>query len=94
LDDTRESAARQDGGVSFCHEVGTMPDVGKYETEDDWMGACVPKMVDEGKSQDQAVAACLNQWRNKEEAKESLWQKAKELLEHLMPQSKEDRRKK
>jgi hypothetical protein len=67
-----------------------MPDVGKYETEDDWMEACVPKMVDEGKSQDQAVAACLNQWRNKEEAKESLWQKAKELLEHLMPQSKEE----
>lgn len=30
------------------------------------MSACVPRMVDEGKKQEQAVAACLNMWRNKE----------------------------
>jgi len=43
-----------------------MPDPKNYESEDDWMGACVPRMIDEGKKQDQAVAACMNMWRNKE----------------------------
>lgn len=43
-----------------------MPDPKKYDSEDSWMGACVPRMVDEGKPQKQAVAACLNMWRNKE----------------------------
>ena len=43
-----------------------MPDPTKYDSEDKWMGACVPTKVDEGKKQEQAVAACLNIWRNKE----------------------------
>lgn len=43
-----------------------MPDVSDYDSEDKWMSACVPKMIDEGKEQEQAVAACLGMWRNKE----------------------------
>jgi len=42
-----------------------MPDPNAYDNEDDWMAACVPKHMDEGQAQDQAVAACLSQWREK-----------------------------
>ena len=39
------------------------------------MAACVPKRVEEGNDQEQAVAACLNMWRHKEaeSTKERLW---------------------
>ena len=52
-----------------------MPDPKKYDSEDDWMAACVPKRVEEGNDQEQAVAACLNMWRHKEaeSTKERLW---------------------
>lgn len=43
-----------------------MPNVGDFDNEQDWMGACVPAMMDEGKPQDQAVAACMNIWRNRD----------------------------
>lgn len=42
-----------------------MPDPSKYDNEDDWMAACVPSVRDEGKPQDQAVAQCLNMWRDR-----------------------------
>jgi HK97 family phage major capsid protein len=42
-----------------------MPDVNEYETEKDWMSACVPAMIEEGKEQDQAVAACMSMWARK-----------------------------
>src|SRR5688572_5209983 len=42
-----------------------MPDPSNYSSEDEWMEACVPTMVDEGRDQDQAVAACLNMWRER-----------------------------
>src|SRR5688572_936963 len=42
-----------------------MPDPSSYDNEDEWMEACVPTMVDEGRDQDQAVAACLNMWRER-----------------------------
>ncbi len=42
-----------------------MPDIANYEEEDEWMGACVPAMIDEGREQDQAVAACMSMWREK-----------------------------
>ncbi len=45
-----------------------MPDPNEYNTESDWMTACVPKMVSEGKPQDQAVAACTNIWQMKGDA--------------------------
>jgi hypothetical protein len=43
-----------------------MPNPKDYDSEDKWMSACVPRMVDEGKKQEQAVAACLSMWKNKE----------------------------
>jgi len=42
-----------------------MPDVEKYEDEQEWMGVCVPAKVGEGMEQDQAVAVCMSQWREK-----------------------------
>lgn len=42
-----------------------MPNVDEYENHDTWMGACVPMMVEEGKDQEQAVAACSAMWERK-----------------------------
>ena len=42
-----------------------MPNPSDYDSESDWMADCVPTMIDEGSSQDQAVAACLNMWRER-----------------------------
>jgi len=57
-----------------------MPDPKKYDSQDDWMAACVPVRIDEGDKQDRAVAACLNIWRNRnkeiemeEEVKDKIW---------------------
>src|SRR5512139_317908 len=43
-----------------------MPNVSNYDNEQDWMAACVPAMLDEGKPQEQAVAACLTMWRERD----------------------------
>jgi hypothetical protein len=43
-----------------------MPDVAGFDNEDDWMAACVPERIDEGEEQEQAVAVCLNIWRERE----------------------------
>ena len=37
-----------------------MPKPRAEESKDDFMGRCVPMMMDEGKDKDQAVAACMN----------------------------------
>lgn len=42
-----------------------MPDPMEFDDKDKWMGACVPKMMDEGKDNDQAVAACNSMWENR-----------------------------
>lgn len=42
-----------------------MPKPAEYETEKDWMAACVPMRVEEGDKQDQAVAVCMSMWREK-----------------------------
>jgi hypothetical protein len=42
-----------------------MPDVSDYDDQTSWMRDCVSEMMDEGREQDQAVAACLNMWRNR-----------------------------
>jgi hypothetical protein len=42
-----------------------MPDVADYETQSEWMEACVPARVEEGNEQEQAVAACLSIWRER-----------------------------
>lgn len=49
-----------------------MPEVANYETEKEWMAACVPARIGEGNEQDQAAAACLNIWRNKDKAANAL----------------------
>ena len=45
-----------------------MPDPASYADEDEFMAACVPQLMDEGREQDQAVAACLNMWRERSAA--------------------------
>ena len=42
-----------------------MPDPNEYSSEKEFMAACVPRMMDEGKEQDQAVAACISMWERK-----------------------------
>ena len=49
-----------------------MPNMSDYETQDDWMGACVPKMMDEGKDNDQAVAVCMGMWKKRGEKANTL----------------------
>jgi HK97 family phage major capsid protein/HK97 family phage prohead protease len=40
---------------------------GKDETQSEWMSRCVPEMMGDGKRpQEQAVAACLQMWRDKD----------------------------
>lgn len=43
-----------------------MPDPSAYENEKEWMAACVPKRIEEGDEQDQAVAVCMGMWRDKD----------------------------
>ena len=47
-----------------------MPEPNSYENEEEFMGVCVPKMIKEGKAQDQAVAACMSMWKNKGKEKD------------------------
>ena len=37
----------------------------KGEKEDDFIGRCIPLMVDEGMEQDQAIAVCYDAWRDR-----------------------------
>lgn len=46
-----------------------MPNPSEYDNENEWMSACVPTRIDEGDEQDQAVAACLGMWRDKDKAR-------------------------
>lgn len=41
------------------------------ENENDFMGRCVPAMMDEGKEQDQAVAMCMSMFNKNKEQKEA-----------------------
>jgi hypothetical protein len=45
-----------------------MPDINEYQNEAEWMKVCVPKMMDEGKDNEQAVGACTGMWANKMDA--------------------------
>lgn len=51
-----------DGGGIGLKEL---PNPSDYDNESDFMGACVPVEIDSGRDQDQAVAICLNTWRNR-----------------------------
>ena len=46
----------------FKKEVFVEPNAG--ESESDYMGRCVPVLIDEGKEQDQAVAICISTYEN------------------------------
>jgi len=46
-----------------------MPKPMEYDNQDRWMEVCIPQMIDEGKDHDQAVAACMNMWENREGGK-------------------------
>jgi len=35
------------------------------ETRQEWMARCIPVLIDEGRTQDQAVAVCSSMWDNK-----------------------------
>lgn len=50
-----------------------MPDPSSYDNESDWMSACVPAVMDEGRTNEQAVAQCLSMWSNKEEKGKDLF---------------------
>ncbi len=43
-----------------------MPEPNEFDTEEKWMGACVPVRIGEGDKQDQAVAVCMQMWRDKD----------------------------
>jgi len=60
-----------------------MPDISDFETEADWMESCVGTAVGEGRSQEQAVAMCLEMWRGKGAALEMpmLMTKAEKLAD-------------
>ncbi len=45
-----------------------MPNPNDFTDDKEWMNACIPVMVGEGKDQDQAVAACQNMWQMKNDA--------------------------
>ena len=45
-----------------------MPDPSKYDDREDWLEACIPTMIEEGREQDQAVAACMQMWRDRDKA--------------------------
>ena len=42
-----------------------MPNVEEYESQDEWMNACIPAMLEEGRERDEAVAACGSMWGDK-----------------------------
>ena len=50
-----------------------MPSTQKGETKDHFMHRCVPMLVKEGKKQDQAVAQCLNMFKEHWKAKGTAW---------------------
>ena len=35
------------------------------QDESNWMSRCIPYVINEGRSQDQAVAICASIWRNR-----------------------------
>lgn len=47
-----------------------MPKVSDFTDEKEWMAACVPVRLKEGDEQDQAVAACMTMWRDKDKPAE------------------------
>lgn len=47
-----------------------MPTPSANESKNDWMGRCVPMLVEEGRKQDQAVAICMSKWERRGKERE------------------------
>jgi len=62
-----------------------MPSVEKGEKKNHYMKRCVPMLIKEGKKQDQAVAQCLNMFKEKWKAKgnKNLYETSAEFQEAL-----------
>ena len=45
-----------------------MPDPANYDNRDDWLEVCIPTAIDEGRERDQAVAMCMQMWRDRDKA--------------------------
>jgi len=45
-----------------------MPTPRSNESQANWMSRCVPYVEDEGKPHKQAVAQCINMWKNRKKA--------------------------
>jgi hypothetical protein len=56
--------------IQFDYQKFVEPKAG--ESEDDFMGRCIPYVMDEGKEQDQAVAICISKWDKQYENFESI----------------------
>ncbi|MEE8489372.1 MAG: phage portal protein [Acidimicrobiia bacterium] len=54
-------------GAVLLHrsDRGSRPDPASFGTESAFMAACVPQVISEGKSQEQAVAQCSSMWENR-----------------------------
>jgi hypothetical protein len=42
-----------------------MPTPLPYERQDDFVQRCIPELIDEGKSREEAVAICYTYWNKK-----------------------------
>lgn len=45
-----------------------MPNPAEFTNQDEWMKVCVPRLMDEGKDNSQAVGACVGMWNDKTDA--------------------------
>lgn len=50
--------------IAFAQEDFVEP--GPTETQDEFIGRCIPAMIGEGKEQDQAAAICYSKWEDRE----------------------------
>lgn len=39
-----------------------MPKPKKNESKENWLKRCIPRLLEEGKDKDQAIAICMSQW--------------------------------
>ena len=51
--------------MAFASQEFVKPHAG--ESEDEFIGRCIPVLIGEGKEQDEAVAICYSYWEGKEE---------------------------
>ena len=47
------------------------------ESKDDYLSRCVPALIDEGKTRDQAIGQCYGMWRHGKRIKDKLIRKLK-----------------